>query len=159
MKKPMTEVLNVVAVVVAGLLVGNELAIAAFVHPTLNRLPDAVHLSVASALARLLGRVMPFWYVLVLLLTSAAAGVRWHQSGRLPVWITTSVILWVLTIAYSLAVEVPINNRVASWAPITPPDDWKTDRNKWDLHHGWRVVLLTVALACLVMGVMAESTP
>ena len=30
-------------------MVGSELAIAAFVHPTLDRLPDNVHLPVASA--------------------------------------------------------------------------------------------------------------
>jgi len=38
------EVLNVIAIIVAGLMVGSELSIAAFVHPTLDRLPDAVHL-------------------------------------------------------------------------------------------------------------------
>jgi uncharacterized membrane protein len=52
MEELMIEVLNVVAIIVAGLMVGNELAIAAFVHPTLERLPDAVHLPAASALAR-----------------------------------------------------------------------------------------------------------
>jgi hypothetical protein len=51
----MMEYLNVGAIIVAGLMVGSELAIAAFVHPTLDRLPDNVHLPVASALARVLG--------------------------------------------------------------------------------------------------------
>ena len=51
----MIEILDVVVIVVAGLLVGNELAIAAFVHPALDRLQDEVHLPVASALARVLG--------------------------------------------------------------------------------------------------------
>ena len=45
----MMEVLNVVAIIVAGLMVGSELAIAAFVHPTLDKLPDDVHLPAASA--------------------------------------------------------------------------------------------------------------
>jgi hypothetical protein len=67
----MMEYLNVVAIIVAGLMVGSELAIAAFVHPTLDRLPDNVHLPAASALARVLGRFMPFWYILVFLLTLA----------------------------------------------------------------------------------------
>src|SRR5215468_1069041 len=35
----MMEYLNVIAIIVAGLMVGSELAIAAFVHPTLDRLP------------------------------------------------------------------------------------------------------------------------
>ena len=148
--------LNVVAVIVAGLLVGNELAIAAFVHPTLNRLPDDVHLSAASALARLLGRVMPFWYGLVIALTSAAAFARWHQAGRLPTWIAAAAILWVLASVYSITVEVPINNRVASWATATPPADWKTFRNRWDLHHNCRVVLITIAFASLVVGVVSR---
>jgi len=34
MEELMMEVLNIVAIIVAGLMVGNELAIAAFVHPT-----------------------------------------------------------------------------------------------------------------------------
>ena len=32
------EVLNVIAIIAAGLMVGNELAIAVFVHPALDRL-------------------------------------------------------------------------------------------------------------------------
>ena len=86
----MTEVLNVVAIIVAGLMVGNELAIAVFVNPTLDRLPDAVHLPAASALARVLGRFMPFWYVLVLLLTLAVVLIQWRQSGRLPIVLLTT---------------------------------------------------------------------
>jgi len=152
----MTEILNVVAVVFAGLIVGNEFAIAAFVHPTLNRLEDRAHLSAASALALLLGRVMPFWYGLVLLLISAAGCVRWHQSDHLPRWIAASAILWVLAIVYSITIEVPINNRVASWTKSSPPAEWKTLRDKWDLHHRCRVALLTIAFAFLTMGVITR---
>jgi len=49
------EVLNVVAIIVAGLMVGSELGIAAIVHPTLDKLPNDVHLPAASALARVSG--------------------------------------------------------------------------------------------------------
>ncbi len=56
------EVLNVVAIIVVGLMVGCELAVAAFIHPTLDKLSDDAHLPAASAIARVLGTVMPFWY-------------------------------------------------------------------------------------------------
>jgi hypothetical protein len=59
MEEFMMEALNVVAIIVAGLMVGSELAIA-FVHPTLDKLPDDVHLPVASALARVQGRLCRF---------------------------------------------------------------------------------------------------
>jgi hypothetical protein len=49
MEEFVMEVLNAVAIIVAGLMVGCELAIAAFVHPTLDKLPDDVHLPAASA--------------------------------------------------------------------------------------------------------------
>src|ERR1700755_1108435 len=150
----MIEVLNAVAIIVAGLMVGNELAVAVFVNPTLDRLPDVVHLPAASALARVLGRFMPFWYILVCLLTLAVALLQWHQSGRLPLWTATSAILWVSAIVYTITTLVPINNRVASWAKLTPPDDWKTFRSRWDLLHRWRVVLLTTAFALLTVGVV-----
>ena len=142
------EILNVVAMIVAGLMVGSELAIAAFVHPTLDKLPDNVHLPAASALARVLGKFMPFWYVLVFLLALAEVVIHWHQSGSLPIWSTVSAVLWMLASLYSVIALVPINNRIKS----TPPPDWKTYRRRWDLLHRWRVVLLTIAFAFLIVG-------
>jgi uncharacterized membrane protein len=153
MEELMMEVLNVVAIIVAGLMVGCELAIAAFVHPTLDKLPDDVHLPAAVALARVLGTVMPFWYTLAFLLTLAEAIIGWRQSGRLPIWIAASAVLWMLAILYSVTALVPINNRIKSWEKSTPPADWKTYRSRWDLLHRWRVVLLTIALAFLTVGI------
>lgn len=152
----MTEVLGVVAIIVAGLMVGTELAIAAFVHPTLEKLTDDVHLPAASALARVLGAVMPVWYPLVFVLTLAEVIIGWRQSGHLPIWFATSAILWMLASVYSLTSLVPINTRVASWEKSTPPADWKTYRNRWDMHHRWRTVLLTIAFAFLVVGVISK---
>src|SRR5579862_392750 len=124
------EVLNVVAIIIAGLMVGCELAVAAFVHPTLDTLPDEVHLPAASALARVLGRFMPFWYTLVFLLPLAVVLVQWHQSGQIPIWIASSAILWALASVFSVTTLVPINNRIASWEKGAPPSDWKTSRKR-----------------------------
>jgi uncharacterized membrane protein len=152
----MMEVLNVVAIIVAGLMVGSELAIAVFVHPTLDKLPDDVHLPAASALAVVSGRFMPFWYILVFLLTLAEVVIQWHQSARLPIWFATSAILWMLASLYSVTALVPINNRITSWEKSTRPADWKTYRSKWDLLHRWRVVLLTIAFAFLTVGFVSK---
>jgi len=156
MEEFMMEVLNVIAIIVAGLMVGCELAIAAFVHPTLDKLPDDAHLPAASALARVLGTVMPFWYNLTFLLTLAEVIIQWRQSGRLPVWVATSALLWMLASVYSLIALVPINNRIKSWEKSTPPPDWKTYRRRWDLRHSWRVVLLTIAFAFLIVGFISK---
>ena len=148
MEKYVMEILNVVAIVVAGLMVGSELAIASFVHPTLDKLSDDVHLPAASALARVMGTVMPLWYGLTLLLTLAEVVIQWRQSGQLPIWIATSAALWIVAILYSVTTLVPINNLIKS----NPPPDWKTYRRRWDLLHRWRVILLTIAFTFLIVG-------
>lgn len=55
-----------VSLMASGLLVGNEIAVALFLHPLLYSLPEQVHARVAKPLARRLGRFMPFWYALSL---------------------------------------------------------------------------------------------
>jgi hypothetical protein len=95
---------------------------------------------------------MPFWYILVFLLTSAEVVIQWHQSGRLPIRIATSAVLWMLASLYSVTALVPIDNRIKS----TPPPDWKTYRRRWDLLHRRRVVLLTIAFAFLIVGFVSK---
>ena len=56
------QILEVAAVVVAGTMTGNEIAVAVFVHPRISRLADAVHLPAVQTLGSVLGAVMPFWY-------------------------------------------------------------------------------------------------
>jgi uncharacterized membrane protein len=137
-------------------MAGCELAIAAFIHPTLDTLPDAVHLPAASAIARVMGKVMPFWYALTSLLTVAEGAIHWHDSGRLPILIVLSAGLWILVIVYTITTLVPINNRIASWEKSAPPADWRSYRSRWDLLHRWRVVLLTIAFVLLIMGVIGS---
>ena len=146
--------LHVTTLTVAGLLVGNEFAIAAFVHPTLNRLPDHAHAAGASALARLLGRVMPFWYALATLLACSEAALRRHETGTWPSLLLVSAILWMASIVYTILALVPINNRVASWSPDTLPTDWKSLRTRWDQLHRWRVLLLFTAWVLLTIGIL-----
>ena len=148
------EVLNVVAIVVAGLMVGCELSIAAFIHPTLDTLPEEVHLPAASAIARVMGAAMPFWYALTLLLTVVEGAIYWHTSGRLPIWIVASSVLWMLVIVCTVTILVTINNRIASWETSTPPADWKRYRSQWDMLHRWRVVVLTTAFVLLIVGIL-----
>lgn len=71
----MMVILNVIALIVAGLMVGSELAIAAFVHPTLDRLPDNVHLPVVRALARVQGPASP------LACGAPHPGIRFSERG------------------------------------------------------------------------------
>lgn len=152
----MAQFVQLAAVMTAGLMTGVELSIAAFVHPTLCHLPDAVHVSAATDLARLLGRVMPVWYGLTLALTALVCGVEWVGSGEWSPYIVLAAVLWVAAIVFSIVALVPINDEVAGWSVDTLPGNWKTYRARWDELHRWRVVLLCVAFGLLVYGLLSE---
>ena len=146
--------LDVLSLTVAGMLAGNEFAVAAFFHPALYRLSDQVHLAVAPPLARILGRVMPFWYALTVLLVAVETWTHWHPSEPRPTLLLASAILLALSVVYTLAALVPINNRIASWTNTPAPANWKADRLRWDHLHRWRVLLLTLAFVLLALGLL-----
>ncbi len=149
-----SHVLDVLTILAAGLMTGNELTVALFLHPTLSRLPDAVHATAVRAFARLFGRVMPLWYALVLLLSAAETWLHWSTNLMSARLLLTSSLLWLLTIVFTVIFPVPINNRVAAWNLDALPKNWLEERRRWDRLHAIRVVMLVIALVCLITGIM-----
>jgi hypothetical protein len=142
--------LEVAGIVVAGTMTGNEIAVAAFFHPRISRLEDAVHVRAAQTLARALGAAMPFWYALSFLL-SLAMTILAHSTWDTPRWLAFgSAALLALMIIYSVLLPVPINNRIARWQPETLPSNWREMRRRWDALHAIRVGFLIIALVLMV---------
>src|SRR5688572_8439478 len=102
----MGEAVDVAAVVVAAALAGNELAIAAFVHPVLSRLDDVTHTRAVQPLARVTGRAMPFWYAAAVLLAGAAVWAR--PTGDAGWWLALAAAgLLAGSIAFTLLGPLP----------------------------------------------------
>ena len=150
--------LEIAAIVVAGTMVGNEIAVAVFFHPRISRLEDAVHIRAAQTLASALGAAMPFWYALTFLLSLAATFVA-HPTWSTSWWMALgSAGLAAAMIVYSLLLPVPINNQVARWQPDSLPANWRELRRRWDMLHAIRVVFLVVALILLVTSSVVRSS-
>ncbi len=149
----MHQTIDFIAVLVTAFLTGSELAIGVFVHPVLSKLQDAAHAEAAKPLARLLGKVMPFWYAAALLLVVVALFAR--AVGTWSWWAClSSAALLAVTVPFSLICLVPINNRVAAWDLNALPGDWKSDRRKWDQYHAIRIVILILASVAIMVGVL-----
>jgi uncharacterized membrane protein len=149
-------VIEIAAIVVAGTMTGNEIAVAVFFHPHISRLEDGVHVRAAQTLASALGAAMPFWYALTFLLSMAAAFVA-HSAWSRPWWLALgSAVLFALMIVYSLLLPVPINNQIARWQPDSLPANWRELRRRWDTLHAIRVVFLVVALILLVTSTVIQ---
>ena len=149
----MHQMIDRITVLVTLLLTGSEFAIGVLVNPVLSTLEDAAHAEAAKPLARLLGRVMPFWYAAALLLVVASLFTR--ATGSWSWWAClSSAALLAVTVPFSLIFLVPINDRVAAWDLNALPGDWRSDRRTWDRYHVIRIVILILASVAIVAAVL-----
>ncbi len=140
--------LGIVTTVIVGLLVGVEFSVAFVINRILDALPgDSAQLGRSHG-GRMLGAVMPFWYIGSLVLSAVWAFVGWHEKGV--GLVVAAGVLLLLSVVMSLLLLVPINNRGRTWTPENRPEDWKEQMNRWDRYHYVRVVVLIAAFASLV---------
>jgi uncharacterized membrane protein len=146
------DILDIITIVCIGLMIGNEAAVSLFVNPALWKLDDAPQAHAISLLARSLGKAMPFWYVLCLLLLLAETFLRRHEPALPP--LLAAVMLWIAVILFTILLLVPMNNRVAALQPNALPTGWHQVHKRWDTFHRWRILVLIIAFVCLLCGIL-----
>jgi hypothetical protein len=77
--------------------------------------------------------------------------IRRPGSGR---WLTlTAVALLMVTLLISVVISVPINTDQLSWTVSSPPGDWSSIRDRWQLAHAARTTTAALAFALLTATV------
>jgi len=143
----MLNALEVFTTVVVGLMVGVEFSVAFVMNRIFNALPeDSGQLGRAHG-GRMLGAVMPFWYIGSLALSAVWAVAAWHHPGT--GLVVTAAALLIVSVIMSILLLVPINNRGKTWTPENRPADWKEQMNRWDRYHYVRVAVIIAAFALL----------
>jgi len=145
--------LDVLTILCAGLMIGNELAVSLFVNPVIWKLEDRSQAKALSLFAGTLGKVMPFWYALCLVFMVVEAYLRRHQPGL--TLLLMAVAIWIAIIVYTVTTLVPINNRIARLAGALP-EGWREEHKRWDTYHRWRILSLMIAMVCLVGGILRQ---
>ncbi|MFE4850076.1 anthrone oxygenase family protein [Streptomyces sp. NPDC056690] len=97
---------------------------------------------------RMLGAVMPVWYIGWLVLVAIWALTGWHRPGA-SLGVTAGALL-ILSVIMSILLLVPINNQGKTWTPENWPEDWKEQMNRWDRWHYVRVAVIIAAFTLLV---------
>ncbi|MET7455886.1 DUF1772 domain-containing protein [Streptomyces sp. NPDC005574] len=144
----MLNALEILTTVTVGLMVGVEFSVAFVMNPILNALPEDSSQRGHTHAGRMLGAVMPVWYIgsLVLVGIWAVAG-RHHDAAGL---VAVAGALLILSIVMSLLLLVPINNRNKTWTPENRPENWKQQLNRWERLHYVRVAVIVAAFALVV---------
>jgi uncharacterized membrane protein len=143
--------LDILTILSTGLMIGNELAVSLFVNPVIWQLEDRSQAKALSLFAGILGKAMPFWYVLCLVLMIVETYVRRHQPAL--TLLLAAVAIWIAIIVYTVTTLVPINNRIARLAGALP-EGWREEHKRWDRYHRWRILSLMVAMVCLLWGIL-----
>ncbi|WIN00378.1 DUF1772 domain-containing protein [Actinoplanes oblitus] len=143
----MLSALQVVTTVVVGVMVGVEFAVAFVMNRIFNALPEDSDQLARAHGGRMLGAVMPFWYIGSLVLVAVWAAAGWHDPGT--GLVVTAGALLLLSVVMSILLLVPINNRGKTWTPENRPADWKEQMNRWDRYHYVRVAVIIAAFASL----------
>ena len=154
----MRVLLDIVASVCIGLLIGVEFAVSVFINPILHKLSSREELRAIRLFASKLGRVMPYWYVLSLLLLVAEAIFRRGSYGT-PL-LVTAIGIWVVAILLTVLFLVPINNRLTRVDPDVagpPAQTALQEHSRWDRMHRWRVVSLTAAMVCFLLAIIGRA--
>jgi len=148
----MLSTLEVVTTVIVGLMVGVEFSVAFIVSRILDALPDDSSQLGHAHGGRMLGALMPFWYIGSLVLSAVwAVAARHHHGTGL---VVTAAALLIASVVMSILLLVPINNRNKTWTPENRPADWREQLNRWNRFHYIRVAVIIAAFACLASALV-----
>ncbi|MFI9208467.1 anthrone oxygenase family protein [Streptomyces sp. NPDC053253] len=148
----MLNALQVFTTVVVGVMVGVEFSVAFVINRILDALPeDSGQLGRAHG-GRMLGAVMPVWYISSLVLVAVWAIAGWRDQGT--GLVVTAGALLIVSVLMSVLLLVPINNRSKTWTPEDRPADWKEQGDRWDRYHYARVAVIIGAFALLVAALV-----
>jgi hypothetical protein len=145
----MEHVVAIVALVLTGPLVGVELGVAAFTNPLASKLPDDAYRVFRSGGSRLLGALMPFWYIGTFAVLIAGAVLSRNVLAIVAVALMGAALLLTVTVL------VPINNRIGAWR-----SDNEVNRDlasRWDRLHWVRVAMLAALFVVLAVGVVPHG--
>ncbi len=145
-------IFDILTILCVGLMIGAEFTVSAFVNPVVWQLEDDAQAKILSLFAALLGKVMPVWYAVSLVLLLIEAYLRWHAPALLSLLVAATI--WIAVILYTIAVLVPINNRIAVLEPGALPAGWRQEHKRWDTLHRWRIFFLIVAFVMLLQGIL-----
>jgi uncharacterized membrane protein len=122
------------------------------VHPAAGRLEASPHVALRQELIRRLAIFLPpFMFLPILASVAALTLCRASISSGLD---AVGCVLSLSTIAITMAINVPLNRRIAGWSPERLPSDWQDLVRQWNSAH---VIRMTVAVGAFLCAILAAS--
>jgi uncharacterized membrane protein len=126
---------------------------------TMNQLSPETFLAVGHEMIQNLGVPMAILLPLALLSALVSLALLWPR-GRTGAfwWLLTGLLLMVAALVITLAVEVPIDNKIETWTAATLPGDWRSIQSRWELFHTIRTFVSIAAVVAVTISAVAAPT-
>ena len=126
----------------------------------MDQLSAETFLAVGHQMIRNLGGPMAILLPLSLLSALVTLALLWpHRHAAAFWWLAAGFLLMVAALAITLAVEVPIDNRIETWTAATLPADWRSIQSRWELWHTMRTFTSIAAVAAVTISGVVAGRP
>jgi uncharacterized membrane protein len=142
-------------VLVAGVMWGTWLSLAR----TMTRYDATTFLTDGKHMIDNLALPMAVLMIAAVVLGAAVAVMLFRTGSRTAAWLASAgLLLMVAVLVITLAVEVPIDNQIATWTEATLPTDWMQIRARWADFHTLRTFVSLGAVAAAVAAALTLHT-
>jgi uncharacterized membrane protein len=155
-----TRVAQVVTILLFALVMGVFWGTWFSLSRTMDRLSPETFVTVGHEMIQNLGTPMAVLLPLSLLsalVTLVLARREGHAAAFR--WLAAGFLLMVAALVVTLAVEVPIDNRIKTWTAATLPADWRSIQSRWELWHTVRTFASIAALAAATISAAVTARP
>jgi uncharacterized membrane protein len=126
---------------------------------TMDRLSADTFVAVGHEMIRNLGVPMAILLPLALLSALVTLVLLWPGRAAAFWWLAAGFVLMVAALVITLAVEVPIDNKIEVWTAATLPGDWRSIQSRWELWHTIRTFASIAAVAAATVGAVVVPRP
>lgn len=82
--------------------------------------------------------------------TATVTAQAWRERGAARLLPAIALLLLVAALLVTMIVNIPINLAEAQWSVDSPPHDWATRRDLWQIGHAVRTAAAALAFAALI---------
>jgi uncharacterized membrane protein len=142
-------------VLVAGVMWGTWLSLAR----TMTNYDAATFLADGKHMIENLGTIMAVLMISAVVIGLVTVVLLFRSRSIVAAWLAASgLLLMIAVMVITLAVEVPIDNLIATWTEATLPADWQEIRSRWSAFHTVRTFLSLAAVAAAVGAGLTTPT-
>ncbi|MES2947500.1 MAG: anthrone oxygenase family protein [Pseudomonadota bacterium] len=148
-----------VATVLLGLMAGFFFAFSIDVAPAMTHLNASAYTEAQQWINRVVrnaGFGGVYFGSVVSAFVPAILALRTSRRRLALAWAVVALVYGVAVFWVTRSINVPINDAVAQWSPLAPPQNWAALRDRWNEANLWRTMAST---ACFMVAVVLLSLP